>query len=173
MSSAGESTSRYYSSDPNSDDDHLPEVGASGSKSDKCIVLRRQTFPPLPSSSNARGSDDLPPKVHATPDAGCDDNGPWYRPSPDAIFYVHNRVVHRLDTCALLRAPAQEVSLCFCVRKLHKSFQVYIDNDKQLHSVGGCALFAGFHRTWRMYGESLVALCPFCFPFPIPPREQC
>ena len=153
------------------DDDEEPgertpyedEVRASGSRDppDRAVIFL--PMPSIPAYTRALSSHELPPKVAAEPSEGIDQLGPWIQPSPDEVLYRSLHVVHMRPTCNALPLACEPISMCFCVKRIHKRFHYMVGYNGELHQACGCALDVAPEPNWANLQQHMVRICHACF----------
>ena len=70
------------------DEVHLEETDASGSRDSPCRAVFLRPLPKLPPHEGALSSSELPAKPTRRPTEGHDQMGEWIQPSPDSVCTV-------------------------------------------------------------------------------------
>ena len=102
------------------DEVHLEETDASGSRDSPCRAVFLRPLPKLPPHEGALSSNELPAKPTRRPTEGHDQMGEWIQPSPDSRVYCYRNAIHLTPLCDAFPLEGIPVSLCYCIGKIYK-----------------------------------------------------
>ena len=149
------------------DEVHLEETDASGSRDSPCRAVFLRPLPKLPPHVGALSSNELPAKPTRRPTEGHDQMGEWIQPSPDSCVYCYRNAIHLTPLCDAFPLEGIPVSLCYCIGKIYKKMHYMVGYDGCLHEACGRSLDSPPVYNPLHLRPSMVRVCRACFSLPL------
>ena len=146
------------------DEVHLEETDASGSRDSPCRAVFLRPLPKLPPHVGALSSNELPAKPARRPTEGHDQMGEWIQPSPDSCVYCYRNAIHLTPLCDAFPLEGIPVSLCYCIGKIYKKMHYMVGYDGCLHEACGFHLTVLLCITHCIFAQAWYVFAVLAFP---------